>query len=85
MTLLPLGSLRSPPGTVLHFVEDECTTYAIQFLDMSREDPSRLDAAAFHVLAAEVAALEADEADRAEMLSVAEMMASLRPEGPSSG
>ena len=32
-------------------------------------------------LAAEVAALEADEADRAEMLSVAELMESLRAPG----
>ncbi len=32
-------------------------------------------------LAAEVAALEADEADRAEMLAVAEMMEQLRAEG----
>ena len=66
-------------------MEDECSTYAIHFVNMSRKDLSRIDAAAFDLLAAEVAALEADEADRAEMLSVAEMMASLRPEGPSSG
>ncbi len=32
-------------------------------------------------LAAEVAALEADEGDRAEMLAVAEMMESLRAQG----
>ena len=32
-------------------------------------------------LAAEVAALEADEADRAEMLAVAELMESLRASG----
>lgn len=34
-----------------------------------------------HVLAAEVAALEADEHDRAEMLAVAEIMESLRAAG----
>jgi hypothetical protein len=33
------------------------------------------------VLAAEVAALEADEADRSEMLAVADVMESLRAEG----
>lgn len=33
------------------------------------------------VLAAEVAALEADEADRAEMLAVADLMEQLRAEG----
>jgi Arc/MetJ-type ribon-helix-helix transcriptional regulator len=34
-----------------------------------------------HALAAEVAALEADEEDRAEMLAVAELMESLRASG----
>lgn len=34
-----------------------------------------------HVLAAEVAALEADEDDRAEMTAVAELMESLRAAG----
>ena len=34
-----------------------------------------------HVLAAEVAALEADEDDRREMLAVAELMESMRAEG----
>ncbi|MGH9891979.1 MAG: ribbon-helix-helix protein, CopG family [bacterium] len=34
-----------------------------------------------HALAAEVAALEADEQDRAEMLAVAELMESLRAAG----
>lgn len=34
-----------------------------------------------HTLAAEVAALEADEADRREMLAVAEMMEDLRAPG----
>ncbi len=34
-----------------------------------------------HAVAAEVAALEADEADRTEMLAVAELMESLRAPG----
>jgi Arc/MetJ-type ribon-helix-helix transcriptional regulator len=34
-----------------------------------------------HTLAAEVAALEADDADRAEMLAVADLMESLRAPG----
>ena len=65
--------------------EAERALALIEATGVSRSEAIRtaLIASAQHVrnrsvLAAEVAALEADEADRAEMLSVAELMESLR-------